>query len=397
MPVPDAAVAEKNRNLDRLRLKILRSLEPYMHAANRQDPDWGTTFAEKAQQVIVAANVKMKNADSLIDGLREELAMYGPICDLVYDEAVSEIMVVGPKKIYVEVKGKIGRLERQFGSEGELQDVVRTIAESLGRRIDDNIAMVDARLPDGSRVNAVVPPLAVDGSMLTIRKFSLSIKTAADFVAQGSASENMIRLLDVAVKARLNIVVVGSTGSGKTTLLNLLSTFIPEDERILTIEDTAELQLPQEHVGRLEARPADIHGRDPVTIADLFRNTLRMRPDRIVVGECRGPEAFTMLQAMNTGHDGSLTTIHANSPRDAVDRIENMCLMAGYSIPPAVFRRQIASAIELLVQVKRFSDGSRKIESITEITGMIGEIVSLSVCFKVVVKGRSSMGKVEGQ
>ncbi len=306
---------------------------------------------------------------------------YGPIQSLLEDPDVTEIMVNNPETIYVEIGGRIHETDRRFYDEGHLLRVIDKIVARVGRRIDESSPMVDARLPDGSRVNAIIHPLAINGPMLTIRKFSHDPYTVDDLIGFGTLSPRVADFLSACVRGRLNVLISGGTGTGKTTLLNVLSAFVPRDERIVTIEDAAELRLGQEHVLRLESRPPNIEGKGQVTIRDLVRNSLRMRPDRIIVGEVRGAEALDMLQAMNTGHEGSLSTIHANSPRDAISRLETMVLMAGFDLPVRAIREQIASALDAIVQIARLRDGSRRIVQITEIEGMEGETVVLQDIF----------------
>ncbi|MEJ5241044.1 MAG: CpaF family protein [Anaerolineales bacterium] len=332
----------------------------------------------------------------LIEVVLNDIVGYGPIQPLLEDDEISEIMVNGPKKVYVEKKGQIQRTNVVFDDDEHVLRIIERIVLPLGRRIDAENPTVDARLPDGSRVNAVIPPVAIDGPCITIRKFRKDKLRIEQLIQFGSLTEHMAEFLRACVRARLNIVISGGTGSGKTTLLNVLSSFIPENERIVTIEDAAELQLQQDHVVRLESRPPDLNGRGAVTIRDLVRNALRMRPDRIVVGECRGGEALDMLQAMNTGHDGSMTTIHANSPRDALARLETLVLMAGMDLPLKVVRQQISSAIDLIVQQSRLRDGSRKITSISEVVGMEGDVITMSELFKFEQTGITPDGKVIG-
>ena len=331
---------------------------------------------------------------------QDELARYyealGPIRDLVLDESLTEIMVNGPDNIYVERGGKILLTDRKFDDENHLLRVIDFVVSAVGRRIDFRTPMVDARLLDGSRVNAVIAPIALDGPMLTIRKFSRDPYQAEDLVNFGTLTHEAVGFLKACVMARSNLVISGGTGTGKTTLLNVCSSFIPPDERIVTIEDAAELQLHQEHVCRMESRPADLNGENRVIIRDLVINALRMRPDRIVVGECRAGEALDMLQAMNTGHDGSLTTLHANSTRDALSRLETMVLMAGIDLPAKAIRQQIASAIEIIVQLSRLRDGSRKVVSITEITGMEGETITMQELFIWETQGADHQGNIVG-
>ncbi len=328
--------------------------------------------------------------------LLDELIGYGPITPMLRDPTVDEVMVNGPGRIFVERKGRLFETGARFFDDRHLITIIQRVVEPLGRHVDEASPMVDARLPDGSRVNAVIPPLALDGSSVTVRKFAKKKLTTDDLIAFGSMTPEIALFLEEAVRARQNIVVSGGTGSGKTTLLNVLSQFIPRGERLVTIEDSAELKLSHRNIVRLEARPANIEGRGRVSIRDLVINALRMRPDRIVVGECRGPEALDMLQAMNTGHDGSLTTAHANTPRDCLSRLENMVMMAGFELPSAAIREQIASAVNLIVQQNRLPDGSRKIVQIAEVTGREGATILLQDIFVFEQKGFSPEGKVLG-
>jgi pilus assembly protein CpaF len=306
-------------------------------------------------------------------------------------------MVNGPHQIYVERRGKLERTDITFSNDEHVLRIIDRIVAPLGRRIDESSPMVDARLSDGSRVNAIIRPLALNGPTITIRKFRQDSLTINDLVRFGSMSNDMAEFLAACVKARLNIVVAGGTGSGKTTLLNVLSSFIPEDERIITVENAAELQLKQDHVVSLESRPPNVEGRGEVSIRDLVINCLRMRPERIIVGECRGGETLDMLQAMNTGHDGSMTTIHANTPKDAIARIETMCLMAGMDLPARAIREQVVSAVEIFVQQSRLKDGSRKVTQITEVSGMEGDVVVLQDLFVFEQTGLDEKGRIVGQ
>jgi pilus assembly protein CpaF len=327
----------------------------------------------------------------------DDLTGFGPIQSLLDDEDVSEVMVNGPKKVFIEKKGRLTKSAVTFDDDDHVLRVIDRIILPLGRRVDADTPTVDARLPDGSRVNAVVRPVSIDGPSITIRKFrkdKLSIQQLIDY---GSLTPHMAEFIRACVLAHLNIVISGGTGSGKTTLLNVLSSFIPEEERIITIEDAAELQLQQDHVLRMETKVPNVDGRGAVSIRDLVRNSLRMRPDRIVVGECRGGEALDMLQAMNTGHDGSLTTLHSNSPRDAISRMETMVLMAGMDLPLKVVRQQISSAVDLIIQQTRLKDGSRKVTAITEVVGMEGDIVVLTDIFKFEQTGLGQDGKILGE
>ncbi|MBC5799131.1 MAG: CpaF family protein [Candidatus Eremiobacteraeota bacterium] len=339
------------------------------------------TLAERAQ-------IKQEIID-------EQLGL-GPLEDLMRDPAVSEIMVNGPKRIYVERAGKLTLSNRTFNDDRHVRLVIERIVAPLGRRIDESSPMVDARLPDGSRVNAIIEPLSLKGSTLTIRRFGTKRLGIDDLVRFGSIPQDAVGLLKATVEGRLNVVVSGGTGTGKTTFLNILSNFIPEGERIVTIEDAAELQLNQDHVVSLEARAANIEGKGAVAIRDLVKNSLRMRPDRIVVGECRGGEALDMLQAMNTGHDGSLTTLHANTPRDALSRLETLVLMAGFELPVKAIREQIASAVDVIVQIERMRDGSRKVVSVTEVVGMEGDIVTIQEIVRYQARGLNDEGKIVG-
>jgi len=327
----------------------------------------------------------------------DEVLGYGPIQPLLDDPEVTEVMVNGAKRIYVEKKGLLIKTPITFDNDQHVLRVIDKIILPLGRRVDADSPAVDARLPDGSRVNAIIPPVALDGPSITIRKFRKDKLTIQQLIEYGSMTENMAQFLRACVLARLNIIISGGTGSGKTSLLNVISGYIPENERIVTIEDAAELQLQQEHVVRLETKTASIDGHGAMTIRDLVRNCLRMRPDRIVVGECRGEEALDMLQAMNTGHDGSLTTIHANSPRDALSRVETLVMMAGMDLPIKVVRQQVASAVDVIVQQSRLKDGSRKLTAITEVVGMEGDTVVLTDVFKFEQTGVSENGRIIGE
>ncbi|NLW63027.1 MAG: CpaF family protein [Syntrophomonadaceae bacterium] len=335
--------------------------------------------------------------DSIIDQITDEILGYGPISPYLAQDDISEIMINGPHQVYVEKNGKLVLTPTRFRDDQHVLHVVDKIISPLGRRLDESMPMVDARLPDGSRVNAIIPPLALNGPVVTIRKFSSVPLTIEDLIRFGTLTPAMARMLEACVKGRLNIVVSGGTGAGKTSTLNVLSSFLPHHERIITIEDAAELKLNQEHVVSMETRPPNIEGRGEVTIRDLVRNALRMRPDRIVVGEVRGGEALDMLQAMNTGHDGSLTTGHANSPRDMLSRLETMVLMAGMDLPVKAIREQISSAIDLIVHQNRLRDGSRKITHITEVLGMEGDVVVLQDIFIYEQTGLDTRGKVAGR
>jgi pilus assembly protein CpaF len=334
--------------------------------------------------------------DILRQAMIDELVGFGPITPLLRSKLVTEVMVNGPNRVFVESKGRLYETGVRFFNAHHLIAIIQRIVEPLGRHVDAASPMVDARLPDGSRVNAIIPPLALDGASVTIRKFADKKLTTDDLIEFGSLTKEMALFLEEAVRSRQNILVSGGTGSGKTTLLNILSQFIPSGERVVTVEDSAELKLSHRNIVRLEARPANIEGQGRVTIRDLVINTLRMRPDRIIVGECRGAEALDMLQAMNTGHDGSLTTCHANNPRDALARLENMVMMAGFELPSTAIREQIASAVNLIVQQTRMPDGSRKVVKITEVAGREGATILLQDIFSYEQEGFDSEGKVRG-
>jgi Flp pilus assembly protein, ATPase CpaF len=362
----------------------------------KRSPEMERQLQEKFTLAYRQSGVNLTDEQTrqLYDMVMDELFGFGPIEPLLRDDSISEVMVNGPRSVYVEQKGKLTLTSVRFANDEHVLKVIDRIIRPLGRRIDRKWPMVDARLPDGSRVNAIIPPCAIDGPSITIRKFAKKKLTVEDLIRFGSMTPEMAEFLRACVVSRLNIIVAGGTGSGKTTLLNVLSNFIPSDERIVTIEDSAELKLAQEHVVRLESKPPEIDGTGRVTINDLVINSLRMRPERIVIGECRGGETMAMLQAMNTGHDGSLSTLHANSPRDAIARMETMAMMAGMDIPLRVIREQIASAIDLIVQQTRLEDGSRKIAYITEVQGMEGDVVVLQDIFILQILGKTPEGKI---
>jgi pilus assembly protein CpaF len=335
--------------------------------------------------------------ESLIVDILHETFGLGPIEPLLYDPDISDILVNGYNKIYIEKSGKLQKVDLSFRDDNHLMQIIDRIVSKIGRRVDESSPYVDARLPDGSRVNAIIPPLALDGPVLSIRRFGVDPLKMSDITAFGSVSQNMARILEGCVKSRLNILISGGTGTGKTTLLNILSEFIPDNERIITIEDSAELQMKQDHVVRLETRPPNIEGKGEVTQRDLVRNSLRMRPDRIIVGEVRGGEALDMLQAMNTGHDGSLSTLHANTARDALARLETMVLMAGMDLPERAIREQVSAAINVVVHMSRLSDGTRKIVNISEITGMEGHTIVMQDIFIFEKTGIGPDGRVLGE
>lgn len=368
------------------------------------DPKKKAVLREKTKTVVVELLDKEEHPfrsrdeiQKLVKEILDEALELGPIQDLLLDDSVSEIMVNRKDQIFIERNGKLVLSNVNFSGTSQLLSVIERIVSSVGRRIDEKQPYVDARLVDGSRVHAIIPPLAIQGPMLTIRKFSKNRLSYKDLVKYGSMTDEMADFLRACIEARLNVVISGGTGSGKTTLLNVLSSFIPPGERIITVEDSAELQLIQDHWGRLETRPANMEGKGEVSIRDLVRNTLRMRPDRIVVGECRAGEALDMLQAMNTGHDGSMTTIHSNTPRDCIARMETLVMMAGMDLPAKAIREQIASAVNLIVQQTRLSDGSRKVTSITEVIGMQGDVVTLQEIFAYKKSGMDQNRKVIGK
>ncbi len=334
--------------------------------------------------------------EKLIEEVLDETFGFGPLEALLKEEGVADIMINGPKNVFLEKQGRIQKSKITFRDNDHLMQILDRIVSKVGRRIDETTPMCDARLPDGSRVNAIIPPLALDGPAITIRRFGSNPLTLEDLLRFGAFTPEMVMLLEGAIKARLNMIVSGGTGSGKTTLLNTLSSFIPGDQRIITIEDAAELQLQQEHVLRLETRPSNIEGKGRINATDLVRNALRMRPDRIIIGECRGPEALDMLQAMNTGHEGSLTTIHANSPRDAVSRLETMISMGGIEIPLKALRHQFASAVDLIIQANRLQGGPRKVTHITEVLSMEQDTVIMQDIFLFVQDGIDETGRAFG-
>jgi pilus assembly protein CpaF len=335
--------------------------------------------------------------ERLIDEVLDETFGFGPLEVLLKDPTISDIMINGPYKIYVERRGKIEKTDVKFRDNDHLMQIIDRIVSKVGRRVDETSPMVDARLPDGSRFNAIIPPLALDGSMVSIRRFGSNPLKLEDLLNYKAFTSEMAMLMEACIKARLNIIISGGTGCGKTTLLNTLSSFIPHDERIVTIEDAAELQLQQDHVVRLETRPPNIEGKGAVTCRDLVRNALRMRPERIIIGECRGAEALDMLQAMNTGHAGSMTTLHANSPRDAQARLETMIMMAGLELPIKAMRQQISSAVDLIIQANRLQGGPRKITSITEVMGMEQDMIIMQEIFRFKQLGIDQNGRCYGQ
>ncbi|MBL8097549.1 MAG: CpaF family protein [Anaerolineales bacterium] len=380
----------------RVQNKLLAEIDPSMDVTRTDEVR--RTIQGLFEQILAEENIVLSRPERarLFEQIAAEILGFGPLQSLLEDDTITEIMVNGPKNIYIERKGKIHRVPITFESNDHVMRIIDRIVAPLGRRIDESSPYVDARLPDGSRVNAVIPPISLVGPVLTIRKFSKNPITVDQMIQFGSLSPESVQFLKACVEARLNILISGGTGSGKTTLLNILSSFIPSDERILTIENAAELQLRQEHVVTLESRPPNIEGRGEITIRDLVINALRMRPERIIVGECRGGETLDMLQAMNTGHDGSMTTAHANSPRDALARIETMCLMAGMDLPIRAIREQVASAVDLIVQQERMRDGTRKVTTIAEVSGMEGEVITMTDIFLFEQSGTEN-GRIVGR
>ena len=381
---------------ERIQEKLIAELDPQMDVS--QTDEVRRTMETMFNNILSTEAIILSRTErqKLFEQIVAEILGLGPIQELLADETVSEIMVNGPKKIFVERKGLLTLSGLTFENDEHVMRIIDRIVSPLGRRIDESQPLVDARLADGSRVNAIIPPLALNGPTLTIRKFEKTPLTINNLIQFGSVTPEAAEFLKACVIGRLNIVVSGGTGSGKTTLLNVCSNFIPDGERIITVENAAELQLAKEHVVTLESRPANIEGKGEISIRDLVINTLRMRPDRVVVGECRGGEALDMLQAMNTGHDGSLTTAHANTPRDCISRLETMSLMAGMELPVRAIREQIASAVDLIVQQSRLRDGSRKVVAITEVQGMEGDVVVLSDIFVFEQQGFEG-GKVIGR
>jgi pilus assembly protein CpaF len=386
-------------DLNRLKYYLITNLSRELETENPPYDQREQVVEQKLEELFPRLKLNLPESikQQVVHDVKNELLGYGPIQPLLDDDTITEVMVNGPKKVYIEKKGQLSRTAVTFEDNAHVQRIIDRIILPLGRRIDADSPTVDARLPDGSRVNAVIPPVAIDGPALTVRKFDKEKLQVQQLVDLGSITPQMAEFLRVCVISRLNIVISGGTGSGKTTLLNVLSGYIPEEERIITIEDAAELQLQQEHVVRMETKVANIEGKGTVTIRDLVRNSLRMRPDRIVIGECRAGEALDMLQAMNTGHDGSLTTVHSNSPRDAISRLETLVLMAGVDLPLKVVRQQISAAVDLIVQVSRLKDGTRKVTSVTEVAGMEGDTVVLSDIFRFEQTASGTEGKILGQ
>jgi pilus assembly protein CpaF len=398
-PLTQSSSPARDANRDvriKLQTRIINNLDPRLDLADAKAvrssiEEMFNKFIDE-EGVVVTRVERQKMLESILD----EILGFGPIEPLLKDDTITEVMVNGPFRCYVERKGKLQLSDVTFQSDEHVMRIVERIIAPIGRRVDESKPYEDARLPDGSRVNIIIPPLALNGPVVTIRKFPKYRITVEDYIKFGTATAEMMEFMRACVEARLNMFISGGTGSGKTTLLNIMSGFIPEDERIITIEDAAELRLVQDHVVRLESRAANIEGKGQVSIMDLVKNSLRMRPERIVVGEIRGGEALSMLQAMNTGHDGSLSTGHANSPRDMLARLETMCLMAGVDLPARAIKEQIASALDVIVQISRLKDGSRKVTNITEVQGMEGEQIVLQDVFVFEQTGYVE-GKVQGR
>ena len=401
MATPIASNFTRLTSADLLKLKryLIEQVSRSMEGEQLQLGDQSGFVKQRLNEVYVQTKISLPEdlRKQIFHDILDEVTGFGPIQPLLDDEDVSEVMVNGPKKVFIEKKGKLTKSPVTFDDDDHVLRVIDRIILPLGRRVDADTPTVDARLPDGSRVNAVIRPVSIDGPSITIRKFKKDKLSIQQLIDYGSLTQQMAEFIRACVLAHLNIVISGGTGSGKTTLLNVLSSYIQEEERIITIEDAAELQLQQDHVLRMETKVANTDGRGAVSIRDLVRNSLRMRPDRIIVGECRGGEALDMLQAMNTGHDGSLTTLHANSPRDAISRMETMVLMAGMDLPLKVVRQQISSAVDLIIQQTRLKDGSRKVTAITEVVGMEGDVVVLTDIFKFEQTGLGENGKILGE
>jgi pilus assembly protein CpaF len=385
-------------NLIKLKNYLINAVSREFNSVSSSATERESLLKGALDKAYEQTEVKLPNSlrQELFHDILDELIGFGPIQGLLDDPTISEVMVNRPDKVFIEREGKLLETHVHFDNDEHIMRVIERIVSPLGRRVDSDSPMVDARLPDGSRVNAVIPPVAIDGPTLTIRKFAKTKLTIQQLIEFDTLTSTMSDFLKACVLGRLNVLISGGTGSGKTTLLNVLSSFIPESDRVVTIEDSAELRLHQEHVVRMEARPPNIDGRGQVTIRDMVHNALRMRPDRIIVGECRGGEALDMLQAMNTGHDGSLTTLHANSPRDALSRLETMVLMAGMELPLKVIRQQVASAVDLIVHQSRLKNGPRKITAISEVSGMEGDTIVMTDIFKYEQTGVATDGSAIG-
>jgi pilus assembly protein CpaF len=405
-PVPEFAQPERNGGqqdeYQELKRRLHRDLISKLNFASLEEMDDGQRREQVeslGRKLLADASLKLTRADEerLVQDLLHDTFDLGPITPFLLDEEISDILVNTHRQVYVERLGRLELTQAQFRDEAHLRLIIDRIISRVGRRLDESSPLVDARLPDGSRVNAIIPPVALDGPILSIRRFRKRALSIENLLELGSVSEQMAQLMRGIVRSRINVLITGGTGSGKTTLLNILSRYIPDGERIVTIEDSAELQLQQHHIVRLETRPANIEGKGTITQRDLVKNALRMRPDRIVVGEVRGDEVLDMLQAMNTGHDGSLTTLHANGPRDALHRLENLVLMAGHNLPDKAIREQIASALDVVIHVSRMADGSRKVLSIEEIVGMEGAVVTMQEIFRFTRTGTGQGGRIQGR
>jgi len=397
--IPSSGYSLNPTDLAKLKTYLINSISREIEARPPSPRQRREAIQQYLQQAYDSTRLNLPDAarNQIFKDILDEMLGFGPLQPLLDDPTISEVMVNGPSMVFVERNGKLQMTDLHFENDDAILRIIDKIILPLGRNIDSDNPTVDARLPDGSRVNAVIPPVAIDGPSITIRKFMKDKLSMEQLVSLGSITKGMADMLRACVISRLNILVSGGTGSGKTTFLNILSGFIPSNERIVTIEDAAELKLQQPHVVRLETKPANVEGQHSVTIRDLVRNSLRMRPDRIIVGECRGGEALDMLQAMNTGHDGSLTTLHANTPRDALSRLETMCLMSGLDLPVKVLREQIAAAIDLIVQQARLKDGTRKITAITEVSGMEGDTITMTDIFKFQQTGVQQDGSIIGE
>jgi len=394
---PPAGAAFREVPNDRLRTQVMERVDPVV-AADLPKPVLQAQLESLVHEIANRERIEISAREQarIAEELAHDMVGYGPLEPLLQDERISDIMVNGPNNVFIEVGGRLQRADIRFRSAAQVAAIAQKMAAVVGRRVDESSPLVDCRLPDGSRVNVVFPPLAIDGACISIRKFA---KRKVDFegmVANGSMSAAVARVLEIAARCRLNVVISGGTGSGKTTMMNAMSRLIDHGERIVTIEDAAELQLQQPHVVRLETRPPNLEGRGEITQRDLVRNALRMRPDRIIVGEVRGAEAFDMLQAMNTGHDGSYCTIHANTTRDALIRIENMVQMGQTSLPSRAIRTQIASAVDLIVQVERMRDGGRRVSQISEVCGLEGEVITMNEVFTFEYQGEDASGRIRG-
>ncbi len=401
VPAPKRAKSVLADSFQQLKLAVHNRLFETLDVARLEnlEPDLAVSKVSQCINEILDQEGRLitdSDRERLTNEIKNELLGLGPLEPLLWDDSITDILVNGPNQVYVEREGKLYPTRVTFNDNQHLMLVIDRIVAQVGRRIDEASPMVDARLADGSRVNAIIPPLALDGPALSIRRFGRKRFNIQDLVDKGTLTQEMVELMKALVKARLNILICGGTGSGKTTMLNCLSAFIPDDERIVTIEDSAELSLQQPHVVRLETRPSNIEGKGEVNQRELLRNTLRMRPDRIIVGEARGAEVFDMLQAMSTGHDGSLTTLHANNPRDSLGRLEMMMMLFGASLPERAMRQQISASLDIVIHVSRMSDGTRKVMKISEITGMEGEMVMMQDLYEFVRTGINANGKILG-